>query len=144
VAVQPIASVLMTAAQRAVLTAADFQAGAPMHARITNIAFVSGIEISYDHSAAGPHYLELSPDNSKTAIAVPLDKPFVDIPVWPMNQAVPASHTASEPNRNWLPPFACSQLDLYFRTNRFPNTSGWFKPSGDIIVTVWYYPSVFV
>lgn len=142
---QPLCSIIATALQRKVLTAADFAGGGAFHARISNMAFLAGIEWSYEHSSGARHFLELSPDNAKTAIAVPTDSIFFDLPTWPLNQAPPSTPKPEDvPFRNWMPPVACSQLDLYFRTNRFPNTSGWFKPSGDIIVTVLYYPSLFV
>lgn len=144
-AASPIASIICTAAQRKVLTAADFQAGSPHYARITGLAFVMGIEWSYDHSSGARHFLELSPDQAKTTIGSPTDTPFIVLPTWPLNQA-PGSFPKVEdiPFRNWPYPIACSQLDLYFCTARYPTTSRTFKPSGDIIVTVLYYPSLFV
>jgi hypothetical protein len=143
---QPIASMIVTAAQRKVLTAADFQAGTPFHARISNVAFINGIAVIYQHSSAGPHYLELSPDSAKTSIAVPTDTPLWSFPTWPINQASPASHyQLDDRDIHWFPPLAASQVDLYWIDKTFGAAARTpFKPSGDILVIVSYYPTLFI
>jgi hypothetical protein len=134
-------SMMMTAGTSAVLTAADFAAGTPYYARISNIAYISKVTIDYDYSAAGPHFLVLSPDRAKTAIATPTAQPLWVHPVWPNNQAAAASTYPRIPGEILFlqPLLAGSQLDLYFQTARWPDATTFFKPSA-LNISVEYSP----
>ncbi len=123
-------SMMVTAGVRSILTAADFNVASPYWARLSNIAFVSRIELDYDAATIGPHHLILSPNKDSTASGSPTDSPLWVAQVWPTNQDPPPNRYPKLPNalEFWQPLLCGGQLDLYFTTGRWPATT-YFKPS---------------
>lgn len=134
---QPLASFLLTAATRYILTAADFSASAPYNAAIEDIRYVCGITVHFTHSSAGPYFLSLLPD---IASGSPTEAPVDEIEVTP---GTPSADWLPR-RREWLPPLTSSRLDIVF-ADKFWGASGlnYFKPDGDISVIVHAYPSKF-
>ena len=133
-------SLMMTAGTSAVLTAADFDAGSPFWARLSNISYVTKLTVDYDATTPGPHFLILSPDRAKTAIGSPTAQPLWVEPVWPNNQQPALGVYPRLPNVIFFhQPLLCGgQLDLYFQTSRWPATT-FFKPTA-LNVSVEYSP----
>lgn len=139
-AAQPYMSMIAAAATRYVLTAGDFAAGSPFNAAIEDLRFVTGVTVIYKHSAAGPHYLSLLPD---IAGGSPTVDPLDELEVAPSNQAAPTGGACLR-RASWLPPLACSRLDIVFADKTWEAAGrAFFKPSSDILVVVYGYPSRF-
>lgn len=138
---QPIASMIVTAAQRASLTAADFSASTPYNAALESVSFLCGVKCVYKHSAAGPHYLELYAD---IAAGTPTEAPIWTMDVAPINQAAPTA--GRPPTYDAFPyPIAVNRLDVVFVDKPWgASARTFFKPSSDINVILLYYPSTFV
>lgn len=134
-------SIMMTAGTSVVLAASDFNAGTPFWTRVSNVAYLTSLTIDYDAATPGPHYLVLSPDYTKTAIATPTLDPLWIETVWPGNQAPSPGVYPQLPNRvRFFQPLLCGgQLDLYFQTARWPSAVTFFKPSA-LNVSVEYSP----
>lgn len=134
-------SLMMTAGTSVVLTAADFNAGSPFWARLSNIAYVTKLVVDYDYTSAGPHFLIFSPDHAKTAIGSPTAQPFWVEPVWPNNQSPGVGTYPRLPNTIYFhQPLLCGgQLDLYFQSARWPSAAALFKPTA-LNVSVEYSP----
>lgn len=138
---QPVFSIVQTAGVRKILTAADFNAVSPFYASVSFVQLLTKIEVNYDAPTPGPHWLIISPDRTQTAIAVPTAEPLWIMQVYPNNQASPANTFPVLPNReSWFQPLACSQVDLYFQSTRYPGIGGLFKPSA-LTLSLEYYAS---
>jgi uncharacterized protein YbjT (DUF2867 family) len=137
---QPYFSMIAAAAQRYVLTAADFDA-VTFEASIEDLRFISGVEVVYLHSSAGPHYLDLLPD---FAGGTPVDAPLAELEVSPSNQTPAAATGATDRRFSWLPAISASRVDIAFCSETWLAAGRtYFKPSSDILVIVYGYPSRF-
>lgn len=138
---QPIFSIVMTAGIREILTLADFNVSTPFYAHLSNVEYLTMVEVSYDYTAtAGPHELVISPDYTKTAIGSPTADPLWCTQVFARNQTPPTGIAFNGVNRLiFNQPLQASAIDFYFQTAVFPG-AGYFRPTA-VRMCVEYYPS---